>query len=155
MLIDNNDKVTVYLWSQVSPNCLKDALSNWELTMCDLELSLWFEMRVKLNYLVFFIGCCLFLLASALGHCDAIQAYLTTPLTEFDDIVGIAQVYFKKGLFQESQNGKCFRRLCMNLQSYQPHFFLQTSSKNNNYGLTTASLHTKCNNWNTRVVIST
>ncbi|XP_077203715.1 superkiller complex protein 3 isoform X2 [Paroedura picta] len=40
----------------------------------------------------------------ALGHCDAIQAYLSTLLTEFDDIVGIAQVYFKKGLFQESQD---------------------------------------------------
>nr|XP_056704629.1 SKI3 subunit of superkiller complex protein [Euleptes europaea] len=41
----------------------------------------------------------------ALGHfVDAIQAYLSTLLTEFDDIVGIAQAYFKKGLFQESRN---------------------------------------------------
>ncbi|XP_054842849.1 SKI3 subunit of superkiller complex protein [Eublepharis macularius] len=39
-----------------------------------------------------------------LGHFDeAIQAYLSTLLTEFDDIVGIAQAYFKKGHFQESQ----------------------------------------------------
>ncbi|XP_061478330.1 superkiller complex protein 3 isoform X2 [Rhineura floridana] len=40
----------------------------------------------------------------ALGHYDdAIQAYLLTHLTEFDDIVGLAQAYFKKGHFQESQ----------------------------------------------------
>ncbi|XP_053151889.1 SKI3 subunit of superkiller complex protein [Hemicordylus capensis] len=40
----------------------------------------------------------------SLGHYDdAIQAYLSTPLTEFDDIVGIAQAYFKKGHSQESQ----------------------------------------------------
>uniref|UniRef100_A0A8D0BF23 SKI3 subunit of superkiller complex n=1 Tax=Salvator merianae TaxID=96440 RepID=A0A8D0BF23_SALMN len=40
----------------------------------------------------------------AMGHDDdAIQAYLLTLLSEFDDIIGIAQAYFKKGHFQESQ----------------------------------------------------
>uniref|UniRef100_A0A8C5M4M7 SKI3 subunit of superkiller complex n=2 Tax=Leptobrachium leishanense TaxID=445787 RepID=A0A8C5M4M7_9ANUR len=39
----------------------------------------------------------------ATGHYDeAIQAYLSTPLTEFYDLTGIALAYFKKGLFQES-----------------------------------------------------
>ncbi|XP_010167300.2 LOW QUALITY PROTEIN: tetratricopeptide repeat protein 37, partial [Antrostomus carolinensis] len=39
----------------------------------------------------------------ALGECDkAIEVYTSTPLTEFDGIVGIALAYFKKGLFQES-----------------------------------------------------
>ncbi|XP_042305349.1 tetratricopeptide repeat protein 37 isoform X2 [Sceloporus undulatus] len=39
-----------------------------------------------------------------LGHYDdAIQAYVSTHLSEFDDILGIALAYFKKGDFQESQ----------------------------------------------------
>ncbi|XP_005505066.2 superkiller complex protein 3 isoform X1 [Columba livia] len=39
----------------------------------------------------------------ALGQCDkAIEVYTSTPLTEFDGIVGIALAYFKKGLLQES-----------------------------------------------------
>ncbi|KFQ89523.1 Tetratricopeptide repeat protein 37, partial [Phoenicopterus ruber ruber] len=39
----------------------------------------------------------------ALGECDkAIEVYTSTPLTEFDGIVGIALAYFKKGLLQES-----------------------------------------------------
>ncbi|KAM6302205.1 superkiller complex protein 3 isoform 1-T2 [Podargus strigoides] len=39
----------------------------------------------------------------ALGQCDkAIEAYTSTPLTNFDGIVGIALAYFKKGLLQES-----------------------------------------------------
>ncbi|KFP87318.1 Tetratricopeptide repeat protein 37, partial [Apaloderma vittatum] len=39
----------------------------------------------------------------ALGQCDkAIEVYTSTPLTDFDGIVGIALAYFKKGLFQES-----------------------------------------------------
>ncbi|XP_065512362.1 superkiller complex protein 3 isoform X2 [Caloenas nicobarica] len=39
----------------------------------------------------------------ALGQCDkAIEVYTSTPLTEFDGIVGKALAYFKKGLLQES-----------------------------------------------------
>uniref|UniRef100_A0ABM5FT79 Superkiller complex protein 3 n=1 Tax=Pogona vitticeps TaxID=103695 RepID=A0ABM5FT79_9SAUR len=39
-----------------------------------------------------------------LGHYDdAIQAFLSTGLSEFDDIIGIALAYFKRGHFQESQ----------------------------------------------------
>ncbi|XP_075597024.1 superkiller complex protein 3 isoform X1 [Balearica regulorum gibbericeps] len=39
----------------------------------------------------------------ALGQCDkAIEVYTSTPLTDFDGIVGIALAYFKKGLLQES-----------------------------------------------------
>ncbi|XP_035745210.1 tetratricopeptide repeat protein 37 [Egretta garzetta] len=42
-------------------------------------------------------------LLCALGQCDkAIEVYTSTPLTEFDGIVGIALAYFKKGLLQES-----------------------------------------------------
>ncbi|KAM6036199.1 superkiller complex protein 3 isoform 2-T4 [Theristicus caerulescens] len=42
-------------------------------------------------------------LLCALGQCDkAIKVYTSTPLTEFDGIVGIALAYFKKGLLQES-----------------------------------------------------
>lgn len=44
---------------------------------------------------------------SALGQCDkAIEVYTSTPLTDFDGIVGIALAYFKKGLLQESIKGK-------------------------------------------------
>ncbi|KFV54127.1 Tetratricopeptide repeat protein 37, partial [Tyto alba] len=47
--------------------------------------------------------CQFFLCGSALGQCDkAIEVYTSTPLTEFDGIVGIALAYFKKGLLQES-----------------------------------------------------
>ncbi|KAM6392204.1 superkiller complex protein 3 isoform 2-T3 [Rhynochetos jubatus] len=39
----------------------------------------------------------------ALGQCDkAIEVYTSTPLMEFDGIVGLALAYFKKGLLQES-----------------------------------------------------
>ncbi|XP_009951272.1 PREDICTED: tetratricopeptide repeat protein 37 [Leptosomus discolor] len=39
----------------------------------------------------------------ALGQCDkAIEVYTSTPLTEFEGIVGLALAYFKKGLLQES-----------------------------------------------------
>ncbi|KAM6229960.1 superkiller complex protein 3 isoform 2-T2 [Porphyrio hochstetteri] len=39
----------------------------------------------------------------ALGQCDkAIEVYSSTPLNNFDGMVGIALAYFKKGLFQES-----------------------------------------------------
>ncbi|XP_053557471.1 SKI3 subunit of superkiller complex protein isoform X2 [Bombina bombina] len=39
----------------------------------------------------------------SLGQYDeAIKAYASTPLTEFDDLTGVALTYFKKGLFQES-----------------------------------------------------
>ncbi|XP_063309755.1 superkiller complex protein 3 [Pelobates fuscus] len=39
----------------------------------------------------------------AIGRYDeAIKVYLTTPLTEFDDLTGVALAYFKKGLLQES-----------------------------------------------------
>ncbi|KAJ7335765.1 hypothetical protein JRQ81_013706 [Phrynocephalus forsythii] len=38
------------------------------------------------------------------GHYDdAIQAYLSTHLSDFDDIIGIALAYFKRGHFQESK----------------------------------------------------
>ncbi|XP_037228601.1 SKI3 subunit of superkiller complex protein isoform X1 [Falco biarmicus] len=39
----------------------------------------------------------------ALGQCEkAIEVYMSTPLTDFDSIVGIALAYFKKGLLEES-----------------------------------------------------
>uniref|UniRef100_A0A8C0JB40 SKI3 subunit of superkiller complex n=1 Tax=Chelonoidis abingdonii TaxID=106734 RepID=A0A8C0JB40_CHEAB len=39
----------------------------------------------------------------AIGQYDkAIQAYMSTPLTELDSIVGVALAYFKKGLLQDS-----------------------------------------------------
>jgi len=48
-----------------------------------------------------------FFINSALGQYDkAIEVYTSTPLTEFDGIVGIALAYFKKGLLQESIKGE-------------------------------------------------
>ncbi|XP_064294738.1 superkiller complex protein 3 [Phalacrocorax carbo] len=42
-------------------------------------------------------------LLCALGQCDkAIEVYTSTPLTEFNSLVGVALAYFKKGLLQES-----------------------------------------------------
>uniref|UniRef100_A0A8C4XJG7 Tetratricopeptide repeat domain 37 n=1 Tax=Falco tinnunculus TaxID=100819 RepID=A0A8C4XJG7_FALTI len=46
---------------------------------------------------------CDFCFYSALGQCEkAIEVYMSTPLTDFDSIVGIALAYFKKGLLEES-----------------------------------------------------
>ncbi|XP_074934517.1 superkiller complex protein 3 [Phalacrocorax aristotelis] len=42
-------------------------------------------------------------LLCAVGQCDkAIEVYTSTPLTEFNGLVGVALAYFKKGLLQES-----------------------------------------------------
>ncbi|XP_048359260.1 tetratricopeptide repeat protein 37 [Sphaerodactylus townsendi] len=62
----------------------------------------------------------------ALGHYDdAIQAYLSTVLTEFDDIVGIAQAYFKKGLFPESR--KAYERALSLADCEQDKAYIMTA----------------------------
>uniref|UniRef100_A0A670Y4Y7 SKI3 subunit of superkiller complex n=1 Tax=Pseudonaja textilis TaxID=8673 RepID=A0A670Y4Y7_PSETE len=63
---------------------------------------------------------------SALGQCDdAIKAYLATHLIEFDDIVGIALSYFKKGHFQESQ--KAYEKALAIAESEQDKAYILTA----------------------------
>uniref|UniRef100_A0A8C5SHY7 SKI3 subunit of superkiller complex n=1 Tax=Laticauda laticaudata TaxID=8630 RepID=A0A8C5SHY7_LATLA len=63
---------------------------------------------------------------SALGQCDdAIKAYLETHLIEFDDIVGIALSYFKKGHFQESQ--KVYEKALAIAESEQDKAYILTA----------------------------
>ncbi|XP_063151480.1 superkiller complex protein 3 [Candoia aspera] len=62
----------------------------------------------------------------ALGQCDdAIKAYLATHLIEFDDIVGIALSYFKKGHFQESQ--KAYEKALAVAESEQDKAYILTA----------------------------
>uniref|UniRef100_A0A670YES5 SKI3 subunit of superkiller complex n=1 Tax=Pseudonaja textilis TaxID=8673 RepID=A0A670YES5_PSETE len=62
----------------------------------------------------------------ALGQCDdAIKAYLATHLIEFDDIVGIALSYFKKGHFQESQ--KAYEKALAIAESEQDKAYILTA----------------------------
>uniref|UniRef100_A0A8C5SH60 SKI3 subunit of superkiller complex n=1 Tax=Laticauda laticaudata TaxID=8630 RepID=A0A8C5SH60_LATLA len=62
----------------------------------------------------------------ALGQCDdAIKAYLETHLIEFDDIVGIALSYFKKGHFQESQ--KVYEKALAIAESEQDKAYILTA----------------------------
>ncbi|XP_034296590.1 superkiller complex protein 3 isoform X2 [Pantherophis guttatus] len=62
----------------------------------------------------------------ALGQCDdAIKAYLATHLIEFDDIVGIALSYFKKGNFQESQ--KAYEKALAIADSEQDKAYILTA----------------------------
>ncbi|ETE71806.1 Tetratricopeptide repeat protein 37, partial [Ophiophagus hannah] len=65
-------------------------------------------------------------LYNALGQCDdAIKAYLATHMIEFDDIVGIALSYFKKGHFQESQ--KAYEKALAIAESEQDKAFILTA----------------------------
>ncbi|XP_062985670.1 superkiller complex protein 3 isoform X2 [Elgaria multicarinata webbii] len=62
----------------------------------------------------------------ALGHYDdAIQAYMSTHLTEFDNIVGIAQAYFKEGHFQESK--KAYERALAVAECEQDKAYILTA----------------------------
>uniref|UniRef100_A0A8C6V660 SKI3 subunit of superkiller complex n=1 Tax=Naja naja TaxID=35670 RepID=A0A8C6V660_NAJNA len=62
----------------------------------------------------------------ALGQCDdAIKAYLATHVIEFDDIVGIALSYFKKGHFQESQ--KAYEKALAIAESEQDKAYILTA----------------------------
>ncbi|XP_010192458.1 PREDICTED: tetratricopeptide repeat protein 37-like, partial [Mesitornis unicolor] len=62
----------------------------------------------------------------ALGECDkAIEVYTSTPLTEFDGIVGIALAYFKRGLFQESI--KAYEKALSVAESEQDKVHIQTA----------------------------
>ncbi|XP_032848977.1 tetratricopeptide repeat protein 37 [Tyto alba] len=62
----------------------------------------------------------------ALGQCDkAIEVYTSTPLTEFDGIVGIALAYFKKGLLQESI--KAYEKALSVAESEQDKAHIQTA----------------------------
>ncbi|KAG8130900.1 putative Tetratricopeptide repeat protein [Naja naja] len=56
---------------------------------------------------------------------DAIKAYLATHVIEFDDIVGIALSYFKKGHFQESQ--KAYEKALAIAESEQDKAYILTA----------------------------
>uniref|UniRef100_A0A8D2KVQ7 Tetratricopeptide repeat domain 37 n=1 Tax=Varanus komodoensis TaxID=61221 RepID=A0A8D2KVQ7_VARKO len=62
----------------------------------------------------------------ALEHYDdAVQAYLSTYLTEFEDILGIALAYFKKGHFQESK--KAYERALSAAENEQDKAYILTA----------------------------
>ncbi|XP_053330770.1 SKI3 subunit of superkiller complex protein isoform X2 [Spea bombifrons] len=62
----------------------------------------------------------------ATGHYDeAIQAHSTTPLTDFDDLTGIALAYFKKGLLQDSV--KAYRKALSIAKSEQEKAHILTA----------------------------
>ncbi|XP_042711758.2 superkiller complex protein 3 isoform X1 [Chrysemys picta bellii] len=62
----------------------------------------------------------------AIGQYDkAIQAYMSTPLTELDGIVGVALAYFKKGLLQDSI--KAYERALSLAESEQDKAYILTA----------------------------
>uniref|UniRef100_A0A8D2JD68 Tetratricopeptide repeat domain 37 n=1 Tax=Varanus komodoensis TaxID=61221 RepID=A0A8D2JD68_VARKO len=67
----------------------------------------------------------IFLYHIVLHYDDAVQAYLSTYLTEFEDILGIALAYFKKGHFQESK--KAYERALSAAENEQDKAYILTA----------------------------